>query len=267
MPSTTVSTVLPVPIPLSSITCVTSNPIKKFNTNSKVYDKGCKSVDFLLDDSGSGKAKKNNSIRQVKKMMANPSSSDLTQKQDDLIASIKMCLFNPNIADPLEPQKIAAVLFDMKALGDITQFEYFIENLELFETFETHDTILLLLAIICIGDKHADLTYNLQTKNRICLYFATAFTKSGDTVPYYYGFSIEHLKTIYDKICELVKKAPAFPSYLDDETMLLLLKVFARILDSCHDFLNDKTKEEEDEAEGELLIIEHYLNSFFNPAD
>lgn len=267
MPSTTVSTVLPVPIPLSSITCVTSNPIKKSNTNSKVYDKGCKSVDLLLDDSGSGKAKKNNSIRQVKKMMANPSSSDLTQKQDDLIASIKMCLFNPNIADPLEPQKIAAVLFDMKALGDITQFEYFIENLELFETFETHDTILLLLAIICIGDKHADLTYNHQTKNRSCLYFATAFTKSGDTVPYYYGFSIEHLKTIYDTICELVKKAPAFPSYLDDKTMLLLLKVFARILDSCHDFLNDKTKEEEDEAEGELLIIEHYLNSFFNPAD
>lgn len=266
MPSTTVSTVLPVPIPLSSITCVTSNPIKKFNTNSKVYDKGCKSVDLLLDDSGSGKAKKNNTIRQVKKMMANPSPSDLTQKQDDLIASIKMCLFNPKIADPLESQKIAAVLFDMKALGDITQFEYFIANLELFETFETHDTILLLLAIICIGDKDLT-TYDTDTKKRICLYFATAFTKSGDTVPYYYGFSIDNLKKIYDKICELVKKAPAFPSNLDDGTMLLLLKVFARILDSCHDFLNDKTKEEEDEAEGELLIIEHYLNSFFNPAD
>jgi len=266
MPSTTVSTVLPVPIPLSSITCVTSNPIKKFNTNSKVYDKGCKSVDLLLDDSGSGKAKKNNTIRQVKKMMANPSSSDLTPKQNDLIASIKMCLFNPNSADPLEQEKIAAVLFDMKALGDITQFEYFIANLELFETFETHDTILLLLAIICIGDKDLT-TYDTNTKKRICLYFATAFTKSGDTVPYYYGFSIDNLKTIYDKICELVKKAPAFPSHLDDGTMLLLLKVFARILDSCHDFLNDKTKEEEDEAEGELLIIEHYLNSLFNPAD
>ncbi len=204
-------------------------------------------------------------------MMATPSPTDLTTKQASLIESIKKNLPNMGNLNSVEKkQKIAAVLFDMKALGDITQFEYFIANLDLFETFETHDTILLLLAIICIGDKHTKLAKKYKNLKNLTskkyLYFATAFTKSGDTVPYYYKFSIDDLKTIYDKICESVKQAPSFPS-LDADTMLLLLKVFARILDSCHDFLNDKTKEEEDEVEGELLIIEHYLNSIFNPDD
>ena len=283
MAATAVSSAVPVPVTvpdpdpveLATISCsnTTTTTTTAFtksspNSNSKVYNKSCKSYDHLKDTSGT-KAKKNNTIREVKKMMATPIPTDLTTKQASLIESIKINLPNTGKLNSVEEkQKIAAVLFDMKALGDITQFEYFIANLDLFETFETHDTILLLLAIICIGDKHTKLAtkYNTLTSKKY-LYFATAFTKSGETVPYYYRFAIDDLKTIYDKICESVRLAPSFPSYVDDDTMLLLLKVFARILDSCHDFLNDKTKEEEDEVEGELLIIEHYLNSIFNPAD
>jgi len=252
---------------LSSINCINKSS-NRFGIESKVYDEECKYLDNLLE-TGSNK-KKHNSIRSVKAMMINPDPNELSDKQRDILTAIKDSWSNPSVASPSE-NEIAAVLFDMKALGDITQFEYFIENLDLFESFETHDTILLLLAIICIGEKHAHLKtkFNKFNKTKTAttfLYFATNFIRSGEKVPLYYKLSIDDLKTIYDKICELLKLTPELSS-IDSKIIFLLLKVFARILDSCHDFLKDKTKEEEDEDDVELLTIEHYLNSIFEPAD
>ena len=257
-------------IPLSQINCNGNSAKNTSNASkSKVYNQPCNYKDYLLDTSKSKKKQqKNNSIRRVKEMMANIKSqaqNDLSDGQKKLLKDIY------SLSDKTETSS-AAVLFDMKALGDITQFEYFIENLDLFESFETHDTILLLLAIICVGEKYESLKqkYNQspsqkKTENTF-LYFATKFTKSNETVPYYYKLSIDDLNTIYVKICKLLDQVPGL-SGINSKTILLLLKVFARILDSCHDFLNDQTKAEEDEDDGELLIIEHYLNSIFKPAN
>lgn len=237
---------------LSSINCGNSQKLHS-NSNSKVYKNGCKDEDYLLDPP----KKKRNSIRSVKEMMIKIKSTDLSNKQQQILTAI-----NTSFSGSLIEQKIAAVLFDMKALGDITQFEYFIANIDLFESFETHDTLLLLLAIICAREKQHNSNLDTQHSNSTFLYFATNFTKSGEKVPLYYQLSIADLTTIYNKICELIVGSKQF-----DPNLMVALKVFARILDSCHDFLKDKTNDEEDEDEVELLTIEHYLNSIFEPAD
>lgn len=237
---------------LSSIKCSTSQSLDS-NSNSKVYKNGCEDDDYLLDPS----QKKRNSIRSVKEMMINTDYNNLGDKQKKILTAINASFGG----SPIE-QKIAAVLFDMKALGDITQFEYFIENIDLFESFETHDTLLLLLAIICAREKLSKSNLDTQHKDTTFLYFATNFSKSGEKVPLYYQLSIDDLTTIYNKICELIVGSKPF-----DSNLMTALKVFARILDSCHDFLKDKTNDEEDEDEVELLTIEHYLNSIFEPAD
>lgn len=254
-------------IPLSQINC-NGKSANNTKSKSKVYNEPCYYKDYLLDISKSKKKQqKNNSIRRVKEMMA---QKELSDGQKELLEDIAYSLSSnskTSLAAVNNKTSLAAVLFDMKALGDITQFEYFIENLDLFESFETHDTILLLLAIICIGEKYKLLQqkYNDKTASTF-LYFATKFTKSNETVPYYYKLSIDDLNTIYVKICKLLDQVPGL-SGTNSETILLLLKVFARILDSCHDFLKEQREAEEDEDDGELLIIEHYLNSIFNPAN
>lgn len=237
---------------LSSINCGNSQKLHS-NSNSKVYENGCKDEDYLLDPP----KKKRNSIRSVKEMMIKINSTDLSDKQQKILTAI-----NTSFSGSLIEQKIAAVLFDMKALGDITQFEYFIANIDLFESFETHDTLLLLLAIICAREKQHNSNLDTQYSKSTFLYFATNFIKSGEKVPLYYQLSIDDLTIIYNKICELIVGSNQF-----DSNLMVALKVFARILDSCHDFLKDKTNDEEDEDEVELLTIEHYLNSIFESAD
>lgn len=238
---------------LSKITCPSDAAPLSVNSTSKIYKNVCDDEDYLLDT-----PKKHNSIRSVKEMMIKIDSNDLSSKQRTILTAIKNS-FSPLLTIP--DHKIAAVLFDMKALGDITQFEYFIENIDLFESFETHDTLLLLLAIICAREKQSNSNLNIQHKDTTFLYFATYFSKSSEKVPLYYKLSINDLITIYDKICELIVGSTQF-----DPNLMTALKVFARILDSCHDFLKE-TNDEADEDEAELLTIEHYLNSIFEPAD
>tara|TARA_B100001758_G_C18411404_1_gene616009 strand:- start:3152 stop:3898 length:747 start_codon:yes stop_codon:yes gene_type:complete len=241
---------------LSTITCPSDAPLSG-NSTSKIYKNVCNDENYLLDT-----PKKHNSIRSVKEMMIRIDSNDLSSKQRTILTAIKQS-FSPLSTIP--DHKIAAVLFDMKALGDITQFEYFIENIDLFESFETHDTLLLLLAIICTSDKNQKRPFNQtqeQHKSNTYLHFATYFNKGLEKVPLYYKLSINDLIAIYNKICELIVGTPQF-----NDNLMTALKVFARILDSCHDFLKDKTNDEADEDEAELLTIEHYLNSIFEPAD
>ena len=82
----------------------------------------------------------------------------------------------------------------------------------------------------------------------------------GNKIPAFYKFTIEQLNNIYIQMCEKIGGQHA----KTEEEFAFALKLFARILDSCHDFLKDQRKESAEE-EQELSVIEQYLNHIFTP--
>ena len=241
----------PKKIALAKIACTQLNHVGPWSDQDyKIIDNSsmiCKPTDHLKDS-----PRKNNEIRSVRKMMQFSSHNDLSSKQKELIDDIKTFFDDGKATD----ENIAAVLFDMKAMGDITQFEYFIDNLKFLTSFETLDTILLLFAIICVGEKWSSGMLTAYKQNRY-LYFST---KMGNKIPAFYKFTIEQLNNIYIQMCEKIGGQHA----KTEEEFAFALKLFARILDSCHDFLKDQRKESAEE-EQELSVIEQYLNHIFTP--
>lgn len=236
---------------LSTIRCNNDASTIFKNSKAKVYksisqaSRVCTADDLL---------EQGTSIQGMRNVMSSNHDTlkDLTPPQRALLAFIeeKYNIKNPGHLATYRQECVASVMFDMKAMGDITQFEYFIENLETFTSFETHDTILLLLAIICVGEKYASLstTHGDKLLDSCYLRFATDIEK----LPGHYKFSIKELNDIYNTMCNTVFATTGG----DSEDQRYALKIFGRIVDACHDFLIEKKKKQ---RVAELLTIEKYL--------